>query len=102
MPLTAPFLNNKCTQIVLKITKLRSVMNSATLKLRASSGKEPACQHRRHKRHGFYPWIGKIPRRRARQPTPGFLPGESQVQRSLVGIVHGLAQSDTTEGLSTY
>ena len=48
MPLTAPFLNNKCMQIVLKITKLSSVMNSATLKLRASSGKEPAYQRRRH------------------------------------------------------
>ena len=26
---------------------------------------------------GFDPWVGKIPRRRAWQPTPGFLPGES-------------------------
>ena len=24
-------------------------------------GKEPACQCKRCKRHGFYPWIGKIP-----------------------------------------
>ena len=23
--------------------------------------KDPACQCRRHKRHGFYPWVGKIP-----------------------------------------
>ena len=23
--------------------------------------KEPPCQCRRHKRHGFYPWVGKIP-----------------------------------------
>ena len=28
-------------------------------------------------RPGFYPWVGKIPWRRARQPTPVFLPGES-------------------------
>ena len=28
-------------------------------------------------RHGFDPWIGKIPWRRAWQPTPAFLPGES-------------------------
>ena len=28
---------------------------------RWSSGKESACQHRRHKRRGFNPWIGKIP-----------------------------------------
>ena len=25
------------------------------------SGREPACQHRRRKRHGFDPWIRKIP-----------------------------------------
>ena len=26
-----------------------------------ASGKEPACRFRRHKRHGFDPWVGKIP-----------------------------------------
>ena len=31
----------------------------------------------RCRRHGFNPWVGKIPRRRAWQPTPVFLPGES-------------------------
>ena len=50
-----------------------------------SSGKKPACQCRRHKRHKFHPWAGKIPCRRAWQPTPLFLFGESQGQRSLVG-----------------
>ena len=29
-----------------------------------ASGKEPACQCRRHKTHGFNPWVGKIPRRK--------------------------------------
>ena len=38
---------------------------------------------RRHKRLGFNPWVGKIPWRRARQPTPVFLPGEFHGQRSL-------------------
>ena len=42
-----------------------------------TSGKEPTCQCRRHERHGFDPWAGKIPWRRPWQPTPGFLPGES-------------------------
>ena len=42
-----------------------------------SAGKEPACQCRRHKRRGFDPWVGKIPWRRAWQPTAIFLPGES-------------------------
>ena len=35
-----------------------------------TSGKEPACQHRRRKRRGFDTWVGKIPWRRAWQPTP--------------------------------
>ena len=34
---------------------------------------------------GFDHWVGKIPWRRAWQPTPEFLPGESHGQRSLVG-----------------
>ena len=34
---------------------------------------------------GLIPGFGKIPHRRARQPTPVFLPGESHTQRSLVG-----------------
>ena len=37
------------------------------------------------KRRGFNPWVGKIPWRRAWQPTPVFLPGESHEQRSLGG-----------------
>ena len=32
----------------------------------------------------FDPWVGKIPWRRERQPTPVLLPGESHGQRSLV------------------
>ena len=35
------------------------------------------------KRHGFDPWVGKIPWRRAWQPTPVFLSGKSHVQRSV-------------------
>ena len=48
-----------------------------------ASGKEPACQCRRCKRHGFDPSVRKMPWRRAQQPTPVFLPGESHGQRSL-------------------
>ena len=51
-----------------------------------ANGKEPACQRKRCKRCKFDPWIGKIPRRRARQPTLVFLPGESHGQRSLAGF----------------
>ena len=49
-----------------------------------SSGKEPTCQCWRHKRSGFDPWVGKVPWRRAWQPTLVFLSGESSGQRSLV------------------
>ena len=47
------------------------------------SCKEPSCQCRRHKRHRFDRWVGRIPWRRAWQPTPVFLPGKSYGQRSL-------------------
>ena len=46
------------------------------------SGKESACQCRRH---GFESWVGKIPWRREWQATLVFLPGESHGQRSPVG-----------------
>ena len=50
-----------------------------------TSGKEASCQCSRHWRRMFTPWVGKIPWRRAWQPTPVFLPGESHEQRRLVG-----------------
>ena len=50
-----------------------------------SSGKEPTCQCRRHRRHKIDPWVRKIPWRRAWQFTPVFLPGELHGQRNLVG-----------------
>ena len=51
---------------------------------------------------GLIPGLAKIPWRRAWQPTPVFLPGESHGQRSLVGYSPwGRKESDTTEQLST-
>ena len=47
-----------------------------------AGGKEPTCQCRRHKKFAFDPWVGKILWKRAWQPTPVFLPGESHGQRS--------------------
>ena len=59
------------------------------------SGKESACQCRRHK---FDPWVRKIPWRRKWQPTVVFLPGKSHGQRSLVGYSPwGHKETDTTE-----
>ena len=46
------------------------------------SDKESTCQCRRH---GFDPWVEKIPWRRKWQPIPVFLPGKSHGQKSLAG-----------------
>ena len=40
-----------------------------------TSGKEPACQCRRHERHKLDPWVRKIPWSRKWQLIPVFLPG---------------------------
>ena len=47
--------------------------------------KNPACQYWRQKKHGFYPWVRKIPWKSVGQPTPVFLSGESHGWRSLGG-----------------
>ena len=63
-----------------------------------TSGKELAYHCRRHKRRGFDSWVGKIPWRRAWQPTPVSLPGESHGRRGLVSYSpKGRKKSDTTE-----
>ena len=64
----------------------------------ATSGKESTCQCRNTRDNWFDPWVGKIPRRRAQQPTPVFLPGESHGQRSLAGYSPvGCQELDMTE-----
>ena len=61
------------------------------------SGKESDCQCRRRE---FSSWSGKIPWRRAWQPTPVLLPGESHGQRSLAGYSPwGRKESETAEQL---
>ena len=73
----------------------------AEVSVRLSSGascKEPACQCRKHKRLRFDPWVGTIPWRRAWQPIPVILPGESHGQRRLAGYrPWGPQRVDTTE-----
>ena len=59
---------------------------------------EFACQYRRHRRHEFNPWVGKICWSRKWQPTPVFLPGKSHGQRCLVGYsLWGHKESDRSE-----
>ena len=54
----------------------------------------PATSQRR--RPVLNPWVGKIPWRRAWQPTPVFLPGDSPMNRGAWGAtVHGVAGSRT-------
>ena len=66
-----------------------------------TGGKESTWQCRTCRRHGFGPWVRKIPWRRKWQPTPVFLPGESHGQGSLVGYsLKGPKELDMTERLS--
>ena len=44
--------------------------------------------------------VGKTPCRRAWQPAPVFLPGESHGQRSLAGYSRGVTESDIPERLN--
>ena len=60
----------------------KSVMSHDKGLPRQLSGKESACQCKRHR---FNPWVGKIPWRRIWQPTAVFCCGEFHGQRSLVG-----------------
>ena len=63
-----------------------------------SAVKEPTCQCRRPR---FNPWVRKICWRRDRLPTPVFLPGKSNGQRSLAGFCDcKVTESDTTKRLN--
>ena len=63
-----------------------------------TSGRELAFDTGDIMKHGFDPWVRKIPWRRAWQPIPVFLSGESHGWRSLAGYsLRGLNESDATE-----
>ena len=67
----------------------------------SSVGKEFTCLCRRHKRHGFDPWVRKVPWSREWKPTLVFLLGKFHGQRSLEGYsLWGRKESDTTDRLS--
>ena len=64
---------------------------------RRLSDEESVCQCRRPQRHGFAPWVRKVPWRRKWQPLPVSLPGESHGQWSLLGYtLWGHKESDLT------
>ena len=86
-------LSTKLLREFCEVTGLKGFPGSA-------SGKEPACQCRRCRRHRFNPWIRKMPWRSVWHPTPVLLPGKSHGRRSLVGCSPwDLEESDTTEQL---
>ena len=60
-----------------------------------ASGKEPACQCRRCKRLGFDPWVGKIPWRKAWQPTPVFSWKNPMDRGAWWATAHGVAKNQT-------
>ena len=54
-------------------------------------------------RHGFYPWVRKIPWSRKWQPTPVVLPGKFLGQKCLVSSSPwGHKELDTSEQLSLH
>ena len=77
---------------------ITSSSNKSALYSQWLSGKESTCQC---KRWGFNPWSRKISWRRKWQPTPVFLSGKSQGQRSLAGYSpRDCKESGMTEQLS--
>ena len=74
----------------------RKMLNTCNYCLpRWRSGKESACQCRRHERHRFNPWVGKIPWSRKWHPAPVFLSRKFHGQRSLVVYSPGVTKSWT-------
>ena len=66
-----------------------------------TTGKESACKYRRCKKHGFNPWVGKIPCRRKWLSALVFLLGKSHGQRSLAAYSPwGRKELDMSEQLS--
>ena len=84
LQLSLPTLSSECYQQLLLSTSLCEVAAIFYMS-GGASGQESTCQCRRPKRRGFNPWVRKIPWRRAWQPIPVFLPGESHGQRNLAG-----------------
>ena len=91
--------NPRCNAIFHILTFLLSLLRLMTHIIPSGSdGKESACNA---KHSGLDPWVRKIPWRRAWQPTPALLPGESHGQKSLVDYSPwSCKELDTTERLS--
>ena len=62
-----------------------------------ASGKEHACQSRRHKRHGFDPWVRKIPGGGHGNLFLYFCLENHMDREAWRATVHGATELDTTE-----
>ena len=65
--------------------------------LGSPSGKEPACQCRRYVRHGFDPWVGKIPGGGHGNQLQYSCLGNSIDRGAWKATVHRVTESDMTE-----
>ena len=78
----------QCTFIISQFPFSRSSSDKANSSQglpRWLSGKESACQGRRHRGCGLGPWVGTIPLEKGMATHSSFLPGESHGQKSLGG-----------------
>ena len=67
------------------LIKFKKYFKKIWLENCGASGRESACQSRRHKSLKFDPWVRNIPWRRKWQPIQVFLPGKLHAQRTLEG-----------------
>ena len=72
------------------------------LVLRGHSGKESACQCRRHRRWVFHPWVRKIPGVGTRNPLQYSCLKNSMDRGAWWATVHGVAKSLTWLSMHTH
>ena len=82
MSLWSRYWEDSYNELLWIICELKELRKKISISVGGPRVKEPTCQCRRHR---LDPWIRKMPWSRAWQPTPVFLPGESQGWRNLAG-----------------
>ena len=65
--------------------------------LGGTSCKEPACQCRKHKRHRFHPWVGKIPWKGNGNPLQDSCLENPMDRGAWWALVCGVTESDMTD-----